>query len=121
MLPSGCNTTIDFRNVVWNKLYVDKYVVDGPVGNLAAPEAVRSAVAPTPPRPNVEAVAVAKGIWYLSRRKFHGVRVRRSPDLTMFEAYGSEANTKANIDKARTLVRNKPLTEVIVSHHHVDH
>jgi len=39
----------------------------------------------------------------------------------MFEAYGSEANTKANIDKARTLVRNKPLTEVIVSHHHVDH
>src|SRR5262245_66511312 len=39
----------------------------------------------------------------------------------MFEAYCSEANTKANIDKARSLVPNKPLTEVIVSHHHFDH
>ena len=42
MLPSGYNTTMDFRNVVWNKFYVDKYVVDGPAGNPAAPEAVRS-------------------------------------------------------------------------------
>src|SRR5262249_3489090 len=41
--------------------------------------------------------------------------------LTMFEAYGSEANTKANIEKARSVVPNKPLTEVIVSHHHFDH
>ena len=39
----------------------------------------------------------------------------------MFEPYGSEANTKANIDKARSVVPNKPLTEVIVSHHHFDH
>ncbi len=121
MLPSGYNTTIDFRNVVWNKLYVDKYVVDGPVGNLAAPEAVRSAVAPTPPRPNVEAVAVAKGIWYLRGAGGNSTVFEFDDHLTMFEAYGSEANTKANIDKARTLVRNKPLTEVIVSHHHVDH
>jgi glyoxylase-like metal-dependent hydrolase (beta-lactamase superfamily II) len=39
----------------------------------------------------------------------------------MFEAYGSEANAKANIEKARSLVPNKPVTEVIVSHHHFDH
>src|SRR6058998_980490 len=121
MLPFGYNTTLDFRNVVWNKLYVDKYVVDGPVGNLAAPEAVRSAVAPTPPRPNVEAVAVAKGIWYLRGAGGNSTLFEFDDHLTMFEAYGSEANAKANIDKARSVVPGKPLTEVIVSHHHFDH
>lgn len=64
-LPSGYNTTIDFRNVVWNKLYVDKYVIDGPIGNLAAPESVQATVPPGPQRPSVEAVPIAKGIWYL--------------------------------------------------------
>ena len=32
--------------------------------------------------------------------------------LTLFEAYGSEANTKAMIEKARTVVPGKPVTEV---------
>jgi hypothetical protein len=120
-LPSGYNTTIDFRNIVWNKLYVDKNVVDGPIGNLAVPETVRSAPAPGPVRLNVEAVAVAKGIWYLRGAGGNSTLFEFDDHLTMFEAYGSEANTKANIDKARSVVPNKPLTEVIVSHHHFDH
>ena len=41
--------------------------------------------------------------------------------LTLFEVYASEANAKAVIDKARSLVPGKPLTEAIVSHHHFDH
>jgi glyoxylase-like metal-dependent hydrolase (beta-lactamase superfamily II) len=121
MLPSGYNTTMDFRNVVWNKLYVDKNVIDGSIGNLAAPEFVRTAPPPRPPVLNVEAVPVGKGIWYLRGAGGNSTVFEFDDHLTMFEAYGSEANTKANIDKARSLVPNKPLTEVIVSHHHFDH
>src|SRR5215510_12009462 len=121
MLPSGYNTTIDFRNVVWNKLYVDRNIVDGPITVMAAPDSVRSAPAPTPPRLDVEAVPVAKGIWFLRGAGGNSTVFEFDDHLTMFEAYGSEANTKANIEKARALVPNKPLTEVIVSHHHFDH
>ena len=120
-LPSGYNTMIDFRNVVFNKLYVDKYVVDGPAGNLAAPESVRAAAPPVPQRANVEAVPIAKGIWYLRGAGGNSTVFEFEDHLTMFEAYGSEANAKANIEKARSLVPNKPVTEVIVSHHHFDH
>ena len=121
MLPSGYNTTMDFRNVVWNKLYVDKNVVDGPIDSLAAPEAVRAAPLPNAPRLNVEAIPVAKGIWYLRGAGGNSTLFEFDDHLTIFEAYGSEANTKANIERARSVVPNKPLTEIIVSHHHFDH
>jgi glyoxylase-like metal-dependent hydrolase (beta-lactamase superfamily II) len=39
----------------------------------------------------------------------------------MFEAPSSQAWTKALMERARTTVSGKPLTEVIVSHHHFDH
>jgi glyoxylase-like metal-dependent hydrolase (beta-lactamase superfamily II) len=121
MLPFGYNTTMDFRNVVYNKRYVDKNVVDGSISNLAAPESARSAPAPAPPVLKVDAVPVGKGIWYLRGAGGNSTVFEFDDHLTMFEAYGSEANTKANIEKARSLVPNKPLTEVIVSHHHFDH
>jgi glyoxylase-like metal-dependent hydrolase (beta-lactamase superfamily II) len=41
--------------------------------------------------------------------------------LTMFEAPSSQAWTRALIDRARTTVPGKPLTELVVSHHHFDH
>ena len=39
----------------------------------------------------------------------------------MFEAPSSQAWTKALIDRARATVPAKPLTELVVSHHHFDH
>ena len=54
MLPMGYQTVIDFRNVVQNKIYVDKNAVDDPIDDLSAPADVRSAPAPRrrrhPPR-----------------------------------------------------------------------
>ena len=41
--------------------------------------------------------------------------------LTLFELPASEARAKAVIEKARSLAFGKPITEVIVSHHHFDH
>ena len=42
-LPTGIATTIDFRNVVQSKLYVDRNIVDAPIDDLSAPASVRSA------------------------------------------------------------------------------
>jgi glyoxylase-like metal-dependent hydrolase (beta-lactamase superfamily II) len=119
LMPTGINTTIDFRSIVQHKLYVDRHAVDAPVGDLAAPAAVRNTPAPVP-QPTIEATPIAKGIWFL-RGAGNSVLFEFDNHLTLFEVYASEANAKAVIDKARSLVPGKPLTEAIVSHHHFDH
>ena len=44
-LPTGFTTTIDFRNVVQSKLYVDRNIVDAAIDDLSAPASVRSPAA----------------------------------------------------------------------------
>ena len=60
-MPMGFNTVIDFRNVVQNKLYVNRNTVDGPIDDLAAPGSIRAAQPPPPFVPMVEAEVVADG------------------------------------------------------------
>jgi glyoxylase-like metal-dependent hydrolase (beta-lactamase superfamily II) len=81
---------------------------------------VKAAPAPLPQVPAIEATPLAKGIWYLTGAG-NSTLFEFDDHLTLFEAYGSEANGKAIIAKARSLVPGKPLTELIVSHHHFDH
>jgi glyoxylase-like metal-dependent hydrolase (beta-lactamase superfamily II) len=119
-MPAGIATTIDFRNVVQWKLYVDRHAVDAPIDDLAAPAAVRTAAAAAPPPPSIEVTPIGKGIWFLQGAG-NSTLFEFDDHLTLFEVYGSEANGKAVIDRARGLVPNKPLTDVIVSHHHFDH
>jgi glyoxylase-like metal-dependent hydrolase (beta-lactamase superfamily II) len=120
MMPTGFNTTINFRNVVLQKLYVDRHAVDASTEDLAAPAAVRTAAPPQPPAPKIGATEIAKGIWYLTGAG-NSTLFEFDDHLTLFEAYGSEANARAMFERARALVPGKPLTEVIVSHHHFDH
>jgi glyoxylase-like metal-dependent hydrolase (beta-lactamase superfamily II) len=122
-LPRRYVTKIDFRNWTSGDFDVSKNTVDGEVGDLAAPAAVRSAVAPAPPVISVDVQPVAKGIWWLAGTGGNAFSILFEFDdhLTLFEAPTSEARTKAVIDKARATVPNKPLTEVIVTHHHFDH
>jgi len=120
-LPWGYNTIEDWRNIPWRKLYIDKYEVDLPADDLAVSVAVRDAPAPEPRAINIEAVPVAKGIWYLRGGAGNSTVFEFDDHLTLFEAYGNEASAKAVIAKARSLVPSKPLTQVIVSHHHFDH
>ena len=64
---------------------------------------------------------VGKGIWWLAGSGNHRSVVFEFDDhLTLFEVPVSEERSKAVIDKARTL-SPKPLTHVVVSHHHFDH
>lgn len=121
LLPTGINTTIDFRGIVQWKLSVDRHALDADVGDLAAPPAVRAAPVPVPQPPSIEATRLANGIWFLSGGAGNSVLFEFRDHLTLYEAYGNELSTRAVIARARALVPTKPLTEVIISHHHFDH
>jgi len=120
-LPIGYNTVQDWRNVVWSKLYIDKNTVDGPVGDMAAPADVRSAATPVAQPPVVTVTPIVKGVWYLHSTGGSSTAFEFTDHITLFETYGSEANAEAVISTARLLVPGKPVTQVIVSHHHFDH
>ena len=119
-LPTGFATTIDFRNVVQSKIYVDRNIVDAPIDDLSAPASVRSAAPQgaggggnATPKP----VKVADHVWYLN-----GNTVFEFDDhLTMVEANRTDAALQAILDVANALVPGKRVTQVIQSHHHFDH
>jgi glyoxylase-like metal-dependent hydrolase (beta-lactamase superfamily II) len=120
-LPMSYNVVSDFKNNVQLRLHVDRYVLDGDVGNLAAPAAVRSA-----PEPGntytVNAEPVAPGVWLLTGNGgANSVLLEFANHLSLFEVPTSRAWTQALIEKARSIVPGKPLTEAITSHHHFDH
>ncbi len=121
-LPKRYVTKIDFHNWVTADIEVSKTTVDGSIPDLAAPANVKSAAAPPPPAITVDVQAVGKGIWWLAGNgNAFSALFEFDDHMTLFETPTSEARSKAVIDKARTVVPGKPLTEVIVSHHHFDH
>ncbi len=103
-------------------LRVTRTIVDGDPGDLAAPGDVKSMSLPPAAAVTVTAEEVGKGIWWLAGSGNHRSIVFEFDDhLVLFEAPLNEARTKAVIDTARSLRPGKPLTDVIVSHHHFDH
>jgi hypothetical protein len=119
-LPRTLRTTID--KYPQFDLRVNRNTVDGPIEDLAAPGAVKSAPLPEAPPITVTAEPVAKGIWWLAGSGNHrSILFEFDDHLTLFEVPLNEARSKAVIDKARELVPSKPLTQAIVSHHHFDH
>ena len=122
LLPTGYATIIDFRNVVQNRLYVDKNTVDESINDLAAPADVRSSPPPAPRTLVADATSVNRGVWLIHRQGgANSILFEFADHLTLFEAPTNQAWTKAVIDRARATVPGKPVTEVIVSHHHFDH
>src|SRR6186713_2265474 len=72
-LPTGIATTIDFRNVVQSKLYVDRNIVDAPIDDLSAPASVRQAKPQGPPQAggaNPQPMKVADHVWFLGGNTF---------------------------------------------------
>jgi hypothetical protein len=118
-LPRRYTTTID--KYPQFDLTVAKNTVDGAAPQLEAPAGAKGAPVPAPPAIVVTAEPVGKGIWWLAGSGNHrSVVFEFENHLTLFEAPLNEARSKAVIDKARTL-STKPLTQVVVSHHHFDH
>jgi hypothetical protein len=119
-LPKRITTTID--KYPQFDLTVSKNTIDGDAGDIAAPEAVKSAPVPAAPPQVVTAEPVGKGIWWLAGSGNHRSVVFEFDDhLVLYEAPLNETRSKAVIDKARSLSTTKPLTHVIISHHHFDH
>jgi glyoxylase-like metal-dependent hydrolase (beta-lactamase superfamily II) len=120
MLPARIVTKTD--RYTTSTLDVSAQTLDGGEGDLAAPEAARSAAPPAgPPPANVTAEAVAPGVWRLAGQSHHSVLVEFADHLTLIEAPQNETRALAVIAKARELVPGKPLTHLVNSHHHFDH
>jgi hypothetical protein len=121
-LPKRYLTKIDFHNYTTADIHVSKNTVDGDAGNLAAPQAVASARAPLPGPITANPIEVAKGVWWLQSSGNHSSTLYEFADhLTLFEAPSSAAQARVLIDAARSVAPSKPLTEIIISHHHFDH
>src|SRR3954471_11320766 len=119
-LPRRLTTKMD--TYLQLDLNVARNQLDVEVADLVAPAAVASAAAPAPPSVEVTAEPVGKGIWWLAGSGNHRSVVFEFADhLVLFEAPLNETRTKAVIDTARSLRPEKPLTHVIMSHHHFDH
>jgi glyoxylase-like metal-dependent hydrolase (beta-lactamase superfamily II) len=69
----------------------------------------------------VTAEVVAPGVWWLAGQSHHSALVELSDRLLLIEAPQSEARTLAVIAKARELRPNKPVSQVVNTHHHFDH
>jgi glyoxylase-like metal-dependent hydrolase (beta-lactamase superfamily II) len=119
-LPTNLTTTTD--GIQTAGLRLSNQVVDGDVVDLAAPASAAEATPASGPAPaNVVVERVANGIWHLAGQSHHSVLVEFADHLTLIEAPQNETRTLAVIAAARELRPNKPLTEVVVSHHHFDH
>ncbi len=119
-LPARLTTKADTYTTA--DLRVMKQTIDGEAGDLAAPAAAASAapIAGVPPA-TVTAQEVAKGIWWLAGQSHHSVLVEFSDHLTLIETPQNDTRALAVIAKAKELRPNKPLTHVVVTHHHFDH
>ena len=129
-LPMGYTTKLDWRDIEFLKLYVDGYVVDAQIEDMAAPASVTSpapgqaaggrgrGAAQPPGAAAVQITPVARGLWRITG----GTMVVEFADhMTLFEVGGGADRVRAVVAAARTIVPSKPVTEVIVSHHHFDH
>jgi glyoxylase-like metal-dependent hydrolase (beta-lactamase superfamily II) len=119
-LPTHLVSTID----KWTRsdIRVSKNNINAPV-NLTAPDAMQAALAaPADPPVSVTVQLVSPGVWWLNGDgNHHSVVIEFSDHLTLFEVPTSDSRAKAVIEKARSLAFGKPLTDVVVSHHHFDH
>jgi glyoxylase-like metal-dependent hydrolase (beta-lactamase superfamily II) len=118
-LPTGFATTIDFRNVVQNKLYVDRNIVDASIEDLSAPASVRSATPQGAPggNANLQATKVADHVWFMNGNTFFEF----DDHITMVEANRPDAALQAILKVVNALVPGKRVTQVIQTHHHFDH
>ena len=103
-------------------LSVTSNAVNGDAGDLAAPEAAKSAEAPPAvPPPMVTAEEVGKGIWYLAGQTHHSILVEFADHLALIEAPQNDVRVGAVLDKVKELRPNKPLRYVVNTHAHFDH
>ena len=96
-----------------------KQTVDAELGDLAAPATVANRVTIAPP--NVTVKPLGQGVWLLDGQSHHSVLVEFADHLMLIDAPQSEARTLAVIAKAKEIVKDKSITQLVTTHHHFDH
>ena len=117
-LPARFTTRVD--DFTTAEIHAPRQTIDTDVGDLAAPAAIAGA-RPSPPAINVTAESVGKGVWLMGGGSHHSALVEFSDHLMLIDAPQSEARTLAVIARAKQTVPNKPLTQLVTTHHHFDH
>lgn len=118
MLPARLTSKIDkYPNA---DLKIAKSTVNGTVGDLAASADVQSAPVPVATA-NVTVEPVGRNIWFLAGQSHNSVLVEFADHTELIEVPQNDTRALAVIAKARELKPDKPLTKVIVTHHHFDH
>lgn len=117
-LPSRFITRVD--DFTTAEIRATRQTLDADVGDLAAPAAV-AGPRPAAPPITVTAEPVGKGVWLMGGGSHHSALIEFSDHLMLVDAPQSEARTLAVIAKAKETVPNKPLTQLVTTHHHFDH
>lgn len=117
-LPARFTTKVDDFTTV--EISAARQSIDTDVGDLVAPATI-SGARPAAPPINVVVQPVGKGVWLLAGGSHHSALIEFSDHLMLVDAPQSEARTLAVIAKAKETVPNKPLTQLVTTHHHFDH
>ena len=119
-LPTRFTTKTD--RFVSAEVRIRTQTVDGSAGNLAAPADVASATPPAAAAVElpVEAREIAKGLWFVLGTTHHSLLAEFSDHLMLIEAPNEERTLRV-LAKAKELRPNKPVTTLLVTHHHSDH
>jgi len=118
-LPSELSQTLDEFSVF--NLRLTAHNINAAVGDLSAPPEAASAEPISGASPaNVTAEEVADGVWFLAGQSHHSVLIEFSDHLMVVEA-PNETRTLAVLAKAAELVPDKPVTQLVNTHHHFDH
>jgi glyoxylase-like metal-dependent hydrolase (beta-lactamase superfamily II) len=86
--------------------------------DLPVPDAVKSASIPPV---KVESTKLANGVWFLGGGSHHSLVVEFKDYIAIVEGPLNEARSLAVIEEAKKLVPNKPIKNVLSTHHHFDH
>lgn len=118
-LPTRLTTWTDRWNSADVRILRQAANVD--VSNLAAPASVASATQPPPPAPPVTtAREIATGLWFVEGTTHKSLLAEFSDHLLLIEAPNNE-RVRAVLAKAKELRPSKPVTKLLVTHHHGDH
>jgi glyoxylase-like metal-dependent hydrolase (beta-lactamase superfamily II) len=86
--------------------------------DIPVPDSVRQAANPYV---RVASQKAADGVWYVTGGSHHSVVIEMKDHVIVAEGPLNDDRALAVIKEARTLVPNKPIRYLVVSHHHFDH
>ena len=69
----------------------------------------------------VQIEEAAPGVWYVTGGAYYSVLVEFADHMTLIEAPVDDQRFDGIIAKAKELAPSKPVTELVVTHHHFDH